>query len=342
VSLPVLHAIDHEFFDLPEVVGSPNIAIIFFDSANLSKRVLRSAESRFDAVIVGSSWNSQIVRERGLRTIPVHTIIQGVDTSMFYPRSRTQEPPDWLQGRYVIFSGGKFELRKAQDIVVGGFRRFKEKHPQLRPILLFSWHNPWPFRWHESGVHTNGKPQMGPNGKYEFSAWLSENGVSSADAQDLGHLPQVELAEIFRNWVDVAVFPNRCEGGTNLVAMEAMATGVPSILSQNTGHLDLIHAACPGKQYTTQVEDASKIPGCLPLSVQRRLVASQHSDEGDNPYNGWGESDPDEIVRHLEIFSSNRRWAQRVGQRGAQVIRSQMTWSHYRSGLREVLLNKRN
>ena len=39
---------------------------------------------------------------------------------------------------------------------------------------------------------------------------------------------------------DTALFPNRCESGTNLVAMEAMAAGIPVILSNNSGHLDLI------------------------------------------------------------------------------------------------------
>jgi hypothetical protein len=29
--------------------------------------------------------------------------------------------PPALEGRFVVFSGGKFELRKAQDIVVGPF-----------------------------------------------------------------------------------------------------------------------------------------------------------------------------------------------------------------------------
>ena len=34
-----------------------------------------------------------------------------------------------------------------------------------------------------------------------------------------------------RDWADAGLFPNRCEGGTNLVAMEAMASGLPVILS---------------------------------------------------------------------------------------------------------------
>ena len=58
------------------------------------------------------------------------------------------------------------------------------------------------------------------------------------------------MPEVLRE-VDVAVFPNRCEGGTNLVAMEALASGLTCILSKNTGHLDLIRA-----------------DNCLPLATQ--------------------------------------------------------------------------
>ena len=48
-----------------------------------------------------------------------------------------------------------------------------------------------------------------------------------------------ELRDALRR-ADVALFPNRCEGGNNLVAMESIASGVPVILSANTGHLDII------------------------------------------------------------------------------------------------------
>jgi hypothetical protein len=37
------------------------------------------------------------------------------------------------------------------------------------------------------------------------------------------------MAGLLRD-VDLAVFPNRCEGGTNLVAMECLAAGVPTVL----------------------------------------------------------------------------------------------------------------
>ena len=45
--------------------------------------------------------------------------------------------------------------------------------------------------------------------------------------------------ELYRN-TDVGVFPNRCEGGTNLVLMEYMACGKPVIASCTSGHRDIV------------------------------------------------------------------------------------------------------
>ena len=50
-----------------------------------------------------------------------------------------------------------------------------------------------------------------------------------------------------------------------------MSVGVPTVVSNNTGHVDLVASG-----------------GCFPLTRQRRLVAAV-GDE--NPYQGWGESD---------------------------------------------------
>ena len=47
-----------------------------------------------------------------------------------------------LPGRFVVFSGGKLELRKGQDIVVAAFRAFVERHPDA--VLVNAWHNAWP------------------------------------------------------------------------------------------------------------------------------------------------------------------------------------------------------
>jgi glycosyltransferase involved in cell wall biosynthesis len=101
---------------------------------------------------------------------------------------------------------------------------------------------------------------------------------------DLGALPISAMLRLYRE-MDVGLFPNRCEGGTNLVAMECMAFGVPVILSRNTGRLDLV---APDR--------------CFPLEQQSRTDGAEHV--------GWGQSDVGEIVETLEASGANRRAAE--------------------------------
>jgi hypothetical protein len=55
---------------------------------------------------------------------------------------------------------------------------------------------------------------------------------------------EAEVARTLRD-VHVAVFPNRAESGTNLFATQALAVGVPTVLSNNTGHGDLLELNTP-------------------------------------------------------------------------------------------------
>jgi hypothetical protein len=48
-----------------------------------------------------------------------------------------------FEDQFVIFSGGKFELRKGQDIVIKAFQIFHDKHKDA--LLVNSWFNQWSF-----------------------------------------------------------------------------------------------------------------------------------------------------------------------------------------------------
>ena len=117
-------------------------------------------------------------------------------------------------------------------------------------------------------------PQINDAGNCEIVRWIAENGVPEKNIHDYGMVSNHLMPEVFAQ-ADVAVFPNRCEGGTNLVAMEAMASGVPCILSANTGHLDLI-------------EDDN----CYPITNQAEISSLPYAKD-------WGESSVDEIVELL-------------------------------------------
>jgi glycosyltransferase involved in cell wall biosynthesis len=58
----------------------------------------------------------------------------------------------------------------------------------------------------------------------------------------LPYLHNYIMPSVYRE-CDVAIFPSRAEGGTNLVAMETAAMGIPTFVSDNTGHQDLVKEA---------------------------------------------------------------------------------------------------
>ena len=128
------------------------------------------------------------------------------------------------------------------------------------------------------------------------------NGLPPSSFIDVGLLHNAQTSALL-NEVDVAVLPSRCEGGTNLVAMECMASGVPVILSQNTGHLDLIAA-----------------DNCYPLTLQLPIGALTGRPE----YNDWGESTIDEIVNQLEAAYTDTATRRA---RGAAAARFMQEWS---------------
>ena len=84
-------------------------------------------------VISGSRWNQALLRRQGIeRSYLVH---QGVDTAVFNP-----EPVPRLVNRsLVIFSGGKLENRKGQDIVIAAFRLLLRHFPDA--LLIAAWGN---------------------------------------------------------------------------------------------------------------------------------------------------------------------------------------------------------
>ncbi|MDX2223514.1 MAG: glycosyltransferase family 4 protein [Rhodospirillaceae bacterium] len=304
LEMPLLHALGDKL-ELPDVLsgltGRPELGLVFFESAVIPAERVESAR-RFAAVVAGSSWNAEVARRHGVHL--VRTCLQGVDLGLFKPGPRTGR----FASRFAVFSGGKLEYRKGQDLVVAAFKRFHARHDDA--FLVCAWHNPWPeaARSLAASPHLTSAPGTDAAGRLDVSGWLRANGVPEGAFLDLGALSNAETPAILRE-VDVALLPSRCEGGTNLVAMEAMACGVPAILSRNTGHVDLI---APGNGY--------------PLSFQ--IPIGQITGRAD--MTDWGESSIAEIEQALEQAYTD---ATDRARRGAAAAAFMQTWSwHGRVG----------
>lgn len=294
---PILHALGDKL-DFPPVLaalhGTPDIGVVFFESATIPQANIDAAQ-RFALIVTGSTWNADILKRHGFAN--VRNCFQGVDLDLFAPGARTGR----FAGRFVIFSGGKLEYRKGQDLVVAAFKKFHARHPDA--MLVTAWHNPWPqaAQGLARSAHVAGPPPV-VEGRLDVAGWLIANGLPADSFVDLGPLANTTTAPLLRE-VDVALLPSRCEGGTNLVAMEAMACGVPVILSRNTGHLDLV-----GDH------------NCYTLDFQIPMGEVM----GRPDLNGWGESSIDEIVMKLEDAYTDRADAARRGANGAAFMQD---WS---------------
>ena len=291
---PILHALGDKL-DFPPVLralhGAPDIGIVFFESATIPRENIAAA-SRFAQIVTGSTWNADVLKRHGFTNVV--NCFQGVDLTLFNPGPRTGR----FAGRFAIFSGGKLEYRKGQDLVVAAFKKFHARHPDA--LLVTAWHNPWPQAAQSLGmsVHVAGPPPL-KDGRLDVAGWLTMNALAPDSFVDLGPLANTATAPLLRE-VDVALLPSRCEGGTNLVAMECMATGVPVILSRNTGHLDLIAA-----------------DNCYALDFQIPMGEVMRRPD----LEGWGESSIEEIVRRLEDAYTDHTDAQRRGGQGAAFMR---------------------
>ncbi len=298
INFPLLRPLGNDLTSAPKgkndvtVSGSPNLGVIFFESTLFSADSRERAKA-YPLIVVGSSWNRTVLDGAGIG--PTVRVFQGIDQTAFHPAPKA----GWFGDRFAVFSGGKLEYRKGQDLVLKAFRVFAGRHPDA--VLVTAWASPWPG----AARSLNADPTLAPvafrpNGTLDLPAWAAANGVAPDQFIDLGILPNSAIPRLYRE-MDVGLFPNRCEGGTNLVAMECMACGVPVILSRNTGHLDLI---APDR--------------CFPLEQQSSI-------DGDHRL-GWGESDVEEIVETLEAVRRDRADSLGRAARGAAFM-SSMTWA---------------
>ena len=296
--IPVLHPLGTNLDGDPAPTsGAPDIGMVFLEATNLSAAGYARA-ARYAGLIAGSTWLADLLRARGIaQVVPV---LQGIDPTLFHPGPRTRPFGD----RFIVYSGGKLELRKGQDLVIEAFRRFRERHDDA--LLVTTWQNGWPqtVQTIVAGGRVPFAPTHHPDQGLDIDGWLTALGLPDGSHLDLRFVQNAAMPAVLRE-ADVAVLPSRAEGGTNLVAMECMAVGVPTIVSANTGHADLL-----------ALED-----GAIGLRCQKPVtgVAAGSAD-------GWGESDIDEIVAAMEMVRADPAAAARRGARTAAWMASDWTW----------------
>ena len=299
VNSPILHAIvDHSLTPwLVNLKGSYKVGYTFFEMNVLDDQYIRNGRSQYDMIATGSTWCEEVLRGHGLTNVA--TVIQGIDPQIFNPSFPEKE---FFKDCFVVFSGGKFEFRKAQDIVIRAFKVLQDRHPDV--LLVNAWYNAWPHSMQSMSLSPHISVAIGSQDYMSLiNRILQDNGIDLSRVISLMPKPNAQMARIYKN-TDVGLFPNRCEGGTNLVLMEYMACGKPVIGSYSSGHRDILK---PGNSIMIR----QMKPVEIPVDEMSRAV--------------WDEPDLDEAVEHLEWAYQNRGKLPAIGRQAGDDL-SRITW----------------
>lgn len=279
----------------PDDWNAINIGYCFFEDSIEILNFARQAGKRWDFIVAGSKWCEYHLRIGGVTN--TCTILQGIDPDYFFP---TPYPSG---DRFVVFSGGKFELRKSQDIVIAAMKVLMERHPDA--WLSCCWSNMWPF---SLGTMAQSPYITYQHDEHDFLSVPERNIILNGmdRARVLVH-PLVDnrtIHEIFAQ-THLGLFPNRCEGGNNMVMCEYMACGRSVIASATSGHADVINEGI-----------------AYPLTRYRPMVAS--------PFGAssavWEEPDLEEVVELLEYAYWHRDELAPKGARAAEEM-TRLSWS---------------
>jgi glycosyltransferase involved in cell wall biosynthesis len=293
VTLHGIRTVAFDPFD-PAAWDRINIGYCFFEDTITALEYTRQAAKQWDYIVAGSSWCEQHLRIGGVRRTT--TILQGIDGSLFYPGPKRQ-----YADRFVAFSGGKFELRKGQDLVIAAMKVFMERYDDV--LLSCAWHNQWPFSLATMELSKLISYHHHDGECLELLAeTLTANGIP-LERVILHPLLDNQLMRQVYHDSDIGLFPNRGEGGNNLVMCEYMACGRTVIASDMTGHADVITAA-----------------NALPLTVYRPYHYRHHA-EG-----VWFEPSVDEIIEQLEYAYTQRGVLRSRGLQAAADMAA-LTWS---------------
>jgi glycosyltransferase involved in cell wall biosynthesis len=173
-----------------------NVAIVPWETTVIPASWIGKINS-FDALLVPCTQNIEAFRSSGV-TVPIELIHWGIDETIFYPLERPERP---------VFTFGHFgalSIRKGTDILISAFLEAFPNEKDVRLLCKTSYNN-YPFGVKDKRIVVK-----------------------------LGQWPREDVISMFYKETDCFVFPTRGEG-FGLTPLEAMATGIPSIVTGWSG-----------------------------------------------------------------------------------------------------------
>jgi glycosyltransferase involved in cell wall biosynthesis len=267
------------------VVGSKRIAYIVWETTLLPSSKIKVLKS-MDAVWTPSNWGRQLLINNGFEADRMGVVPEGVDTEQFKPVATAPEQSRPFRFLYV----GKWEQRKGTEDLIKAFcAEFQPDEPV--ELVLHGW-NPY-------------VPGFDLRQSIRRIA-----GTGAAAIVASYPLKDDEMVRLY-NSCDAFVLPTRAEGW-GLPITEAMACGLPVIVTEYSAPLDYLNRDCA---YLIPVEDM--------VAVDDPFFFPAHYGLGD-----WAQPDISSLRRLMRHVFENPVEARAKGLRARENVCNHWTWDH--------------
>jgi glycosyltransferase involved in cell wall biosynthesis len=248
------------------------IAIVPFETTIIPASWI-SRINACDALLVPCKQNIDAFKESGV-TVPIELIHWGVDPEKFYEVERTPYRP------FTFGTMGSLSKRKGTDILVDAFLKAFPTEKDVQLICKTS--------------------------TYGFFYATKDKRVKV----DMTPVDHHDLVENFFKKVDCFVFPTRGEG-FGLTPLEAMATGIPAIVTNWSG---------PCEYMNTEVG----WPLDFVLAPAKEFTDTVYKEECGK----WAEPSLDHLVELMKYAYNNRDEVKKKGKAAAKYVRENWLWEH--------------
>ena len=227
---------------------------------------------------------------------------------------------DYFRDRFVIFSGGKLEYRKGQDLVIRAFAILQQRHKDV--MLIDNWFNLW--AWNAASIANSRHIQVpAPPGRSRHRRQPAHGPQRHRPLRrhDARHRPNPLMAEIYKN-TDIALFPQ-------------------SLRRRHQPGDDGIHGLRQTRHrrgsHWTRLRTSSPTENSLPLRSNKAFTVH---DEKKTPVGTWYEPSLDEIVEKLEWAYQNRDALKPIANRTAEDL-SKLTWAETGRKFHQLLTERK-
>ncbi len=258
---PVIVISQHYPVHVPRNRGDVLLALVFWEESLVPAETVATLNTSFDAVLAPSRFVAKALTDSGV-CVPVHMVGYAPELDDFL--ALPGPLPD-LAAPFTFLHVSSAFPRKGMDVLLAAFTRaFRAADPVRLVVKTF------------------------PNPHNDTAAQIDALRQNDTDAPVIelidGDLSQDDLLELYRD-ADTVVLPTRGEG-FNLPAAEAVAAGVPLIVTGAGGHMDFCDADTVRLVRYHLAESRSHVATAMSLWAEPDvddLVAALHEAVADRP-----------------------------------------------------------